>query len=177
MMQEQRQTKEQKEKMFALLSKRKLIEMLINCNDILSGLHATTGWACPRCGKVHSPYSVICDCPPPSFTMSGTTIDMGTLRIGTYCEKCRNVVCNCAEYEKHKKLANEAIKKLQNGITYTVLSERQIKRLARLFLLNNTGMGEVTQIHVANDAHIKIEYIEYQAIDEKESGTKEVEII
>lgn len=114
MMQEAKQTTEEKTKMYSKISKRKLIEMLINCNDILSGLHATTGWACPRCGKVHSPYSVVCDCPPPSYTMSGTTMDFGNLTIGTYCNKCRNVVCNCAEYEKQKKLANEAINKFNN---------------------------------------------------------------
>ncbi len=26
------------------------------------------GWICPRCGKVHSPYSTHCDCTPPVIT-------------------------------------------------------------------------------------------------------------
>lgn len=35
------------------------------------------GWECPRCGKIHSPYSLMCDCPPRTFTasaISGTPI-------------------------------------------------------------------------------------------------------
>lgn len=32
------------------------------------------GWTCPRCMKVHSPYSTQCDCPPPTFTSSGLTV-------------------------------------------------------------------------------------------------------
>jgi len=28
------------------------------------------GWICPRCGKVHSPFSTYCDCLPPSRTCS-----------------------------------------------------------------------------------------------------------
>ena len=31
------------------------------------------GWTCPRCMKVHSPYSAQCDCPPPTFTTSAST--------------------------------------------------------------------------------------------------------
>ena len=31
------------------------------------------GWICPRCGKVHSPYSTNCDCPPESKVWTGTS--------------------------------------------------------------------------------------------------------
>ena len=32
-----------------------------------------TGWECPRCFKIHSPYSLTCDCAPRVFTTGGTT--------------------------------------------------------------------------------------------------------
>ena len=31
------------------------------------------GWECPRCFKIHSPFSVTCDCPPRTFTSSGSS--------------------------------------------------------------------------------------------------------
>ena len=31
------------------------------------------GWECPRCFKIHSPFSVTCDCPPRTFTSGGST--------------------------------------------------------------------------------------------------------
>jgi hypothetical protein len=31
------------------------------------------GWECPRCGKIHSPYSLSCDCYPKATTKSTTT--------------------------------------------------------------------------------------------------------
>jgi hypothetical protein len=31
------------------------------------------GWICPRCGKVHSPFSTECSCPPPIKVWTGTT--------------------------------------------------------------------------------------------------------
>lgn len=35
---------------------------------------AMFGWVCPRCGAVHSPFDMRCDCPPPTrtWTSSGT---------------------------------------------------------------------------------------------------------
>ena len=35
-----------------------------------------TGWICPRCGKVHSPFSMQCDCPPPCKTWTGTGTEL-----------------------------------------------------------------------------------------------------
>lgn len=32
------------------------------------------GWECPRCRMIHSPYSTHCFCPPPTFTISGSSI-------------------------------------------------------------------------------------------------------
>lgn len=69
-----------------------------------------TGWLCPRCQKVHSPYSTTCDCKPQTVTSGNTNIVLvntnpsfggnplqhsNQTRIGTYCEKCRQVVCTC----------------------------------------------------------------------------------
>jgi hypothetical protein len=34
------------------------------------------GWICPRCGKVHSPFSTKCDCPPNFRVWTGTTTDL-----------------------------------------------------------------------------------------------------
>jgi len=31
------------------------------------------GWECPRCFKIHSPFSLTCDCPPRTFTSGGNT--------------------------------------------------------------------------------------------------------
>jgi len=31
------------------------------------------GWICPRCGLVHSPYSMTCGCTPPIKVWIGTT--------------------------------------------------------------------------------------------------------
>ena len=28
------------------------------------------GWICPRCGKVHSPFSLVCDCPIPTISIN-----------------------------------------------------------------------------------------------------------
>ena len=32
------------------------------------------GWICPRCGQVHSPFSLVCGCSPP--TISSNTIEL-----------------------------------------------------------------------------------------------------
>ena len=32
--------------------------------SISAGIKLPTGWICPRCNKVHSPYSLLCDCKP-----------------------------------------------------------------------------------------------------------------
>ena len=34
---------------------------------------AIYGWICPRCGVVHSPFVMYCDCPPPSILTNETT--------------------------------------------------------------------------------------------------------
>lgn len=34
------------------------------------------GWICPRCQKVHSPFSLTCDCPPPYIISTGTSTDL-----------------------------------------------------------------------------------------------------
>ncbi len=31
------------------------------------------GWVCPRCGIVHSPWTLTCECKPPVLTTTGTT--------------------------------------------------------------------------------------------------------
>ncbi|MBL7882559.1 MAG: hypothetical protein JNL69_00705 [Bacteroidia bacterium] len=36
------------------------------------------GWTCPRCMKVHSPYSTQCDCPPPTYTTSSSSFILPT---------------------------------------------------------------------------------------------------
>lgn len=33
---------------------------------------AMYGWICPRCGAVHSPFELRCNCPPPVRTWTGT---------------------------------------------------------------------------------------------------------
>lgn len=43
-----------------------------------------TGWVCPRCQKVHSPYYTFCDCQPKPFTSSSVI-----------CRKCNMAVCTC----------------------------------------------------------------------------------
>jgi len=30
------------------------------------------GWECPRCFKIHSPFSLTCDCPPLTFTSASS---------------------------------------------------------------------------------------------------------
>lgn len=52
------------------------------------------GWTCPRCATVHSPYSAQCGCPAPSYTLASST-----QIIGTFCNKCRNIVCLCKKGE------------------------------------------------------------------------------
>ena len=34
------------------------------------------GWICPRCQKVHSPFSLICDCPPHYIVSTGSTTEL-----------------------------------------------------------------------------------------------------
>lgn len=53
------------------------------------------GWTCPRCMKVHSPYSAQCDCTAPSYTTTSST-----QIIGTFCNKCQNIVCRCKPEEE-----------------------------------------------------------------------------
>lgn len=50
------------------------------CYLIRFGLNTTLspsvyGWVCPRCGKVHSPYSIECNCTPLVNTFSSPTTD------------------------------------------------------------------------------------------------------
>lgn len=66
-------------------------------------MNNNTGWLCPRCQKVHSPYSTTCDCKPQAIT-SGSTDTLKVFKpqyptsiIGTYCEKCRQIVCACKD--------------------------------------------------------------------------------
>jgi uncharacterized OB-fold protein len=33
------------------------------------------GWICPRCGTVHSPFTIQCGCPPPTRTWTGTSTE------------------------------------------------------------------------------------------------------
>lgn len=32
------------------------------------------GWECPRCHKIHSPFSTVCDCPAATFTSASSTV-------------------------------------------------------------------------------------------------------
>ncbi len=34
------------------------------------------GWVCPRCGKVHSPYSMECNCTPPMRVWTGSSTEL-----------------------------------------------------------------------------------------------------
>ena len=34
------------------------------------------GWICPRCQKIHSPFSLTCDCPPPYIVSTGSTTEL-----------------------------------------------------------------------------------------------------
>lgn len=67
------------------------------------------GWTCPRCMKVHSPYSAQCDCPATYYTLASST-----QFIGTFCNKCRNIVCDCAKYEA---AVNNAKRKFEESKT------------------------------------------------------------
>lgn len=60
-----------------------------------------TGWLCPRCQKVHSPYSTTCDCVPQTITSGSSNTLKGfkpqypSSIIGTFCDKCCQVICKC----------------------------------------------------------------------------------
>ena len=72
-MQVVQQTHEEKMAMYMKMPKKKLAEMLINCNNIIADIKPMSylnGWICPRCRQVHSPYSSKCDCPPETITSS-----------------------------------------------------------------------------------------------------------
>jgi len=47
-----------------------MIEPLINqeVEKRIAETVAMYGWICPRCGAVHSPFDLRCDCPPPVRT-------------------------------------------------------------------------------------------------------------
>ena len=72
------QTDEEKLAMYMKCTKRKLAEMLIQCNKLLDVQlgncrfkeypEPLQGWICPRCGQVHSPFSLVCGCSPPTIT-------------------------------------------------------------------------------------------------------------
>ena len=66
-----------------------------NMNNAIGSL---TGWICPRCGKVHSPYSIQCDCPPHSVTFTGTSTGECFYRVGNSCTFkglfCTNELCD-----------------------------------------------------------------------------------
>ena len=53
-----------------------MIEPLINqeVEKRIAETVAMYGWICPRCGAVHSPFDLRCDCPPPvrTWISSGT---------------------------------------------------------------------------------------------------------
>ncbi len=67
------QTHEEKVAMYMALPKKKIIDMLIECNRILEFRGTQSGaWECPRCFKIHSPFSTHCDCPARTTT-SGQT--------------------------------------------------------------------------------------------------------
>lgn len=54
------------------------------------------GWVCPRCGKVHSPFSTNCDCPPQVITFTGATTGC-PYRAGNSCTfkgMCINASCD-----------------------------------------------------------------------------------
>ena len=34
------------------------------------------GWICPRCQKVHSPFDLTCDCPPPYIVSTGSSTEI-----------------------------------------------------------------------------------------------------
>ena len=44
-------------------------------------------------------------------------------RIGTFCEKCRNVVCTCAQYEANLEKLKKGAKKLKPGTELCDLSD------------------------------------------------------
>lgn len=39
---------------------------------------ALTGWICPRCQKVHSPFSTTCDCMPTTIYATTHSVELGT---------------------------------------------------------------------------------------------------
>jgi DNA-directed RNA polymerase subunit RPC12/RpoP len=58
----------------------------MNCSKCRANMNQNNilyGWICPRCGKVHSPYSTQCDCPPSSIISNSVTYTY-TLN----CDKC-----------------------------------------------------------------------------------------
>ena len=51
------------------------------------------GWECPRCGKIHAPYKMSCDCKPisvsaPTFNQCIHVWELSSGGI-TYCVKCQ----------------------------------------------------------------------------------------
>jgi len=53
-------------------------DCLFNYKKIAPHPSGLCGWVCPRCGKVHAPFMLECDCSPPTIIStgsgSGTTI-------------------------------------------------------------------------------------------------------
>lgn len=49
-------------------------DYMCNCNK--QYYSTAVGWICPRCGKAHSPYSIMCDCFPYEKFSSGITFPL-----------------------------------------------------------------------------------------------------
>jgi hypothetical protein len=171
MMQEVKQTTEEKTKMYSKISKRKLIEMLITCNDIISSR------------------------PPEIINHFGATnLSPVNKGICSFCGKPETLnggmteLCTCPVYSKEEqRLVFEATKVVYTKEThekmtkYQILTDRQIVELSGLFYRQRIYAIKIQTIAIADSGEIRISYIEYIsdrfATSQEELETYQTEVI